>query len=147
MAFIPKREKNTCWVWQGGRNGEGEPYGRFGLKQGKTVYAHRYARELIHGPIPEGVCVLHKCDNPPCVNPDHLFLGTRADNNADKMMKGRFPVPKGELNGRSILTEQNVHKIRDLIKIGIPLKKIACRMQVAHNTIYDIATGRRWSHI
>lgn len=146
MAFIPEMKKNTCWIWQGGHNGIRENYGRFRLKD-RTVFAHRYAWELIHGFIPDGMCVLHKCDNPPCVNPDHLFLGTRADNNADKEIKGRAASTKGVLNGRSILTENDVCKIRKLLKLEISIKEIACQMHVAWNTIYDIATGRRWSHI
>lgn len=76
----------SCWVWEGARNRGG--YGTF--RRGSVVIkAHRAAWEFCYGPIPEGLCVLHKCDNPPCVRPDHLFLGTVADNAQDRVAKGR----------------------------------------------------------
>lgn len=75
-----------CWTWQGSRDRKG--YGRVSVNQ-RPVLAHRFSWTLSHGPIPDGLCVLHKCDNPPCVNPEHLFLGTIADNNRDMVAKGR----------------------------------------------------------
>lgn len=82
-----------CIEWSGARNGVGPTggYGVFGRGgQGRRLtYAHRWAYALFHGAIPEGMCVLHHCDNPPCINPDHLFLGTKGDNNRDKTAKGR----------------------------------------------------------
>jgi len=75
----------TCWTWTGARNRKG--YGEIGAK-GRVQKAHRIAWELTYGPIPEGLDVLHHCDNPPCCRPDHLFLGTDADNMADMMAKG-----------------------------------------------------------
>ena len=80
--------KDECWEWTDGCDGDG--YGVVGAG-GKTVRAHRVAWEVAHGPIPDGVHVLHQCDNPPCINPAHLFLGTQADNMADKVAKGRPP--------------------------------------------------------
>jgi hypothetical protein len=76
-------ESPACWIWTGniGPNG----YGRFGQR-----YAHRLSYEWMRGPIPEGMFVLHHCDNPPCVRPDHLFLGTAADNSHDMVRKGRW---------------------------------------------------------
>jgi hypothetical protein len=84
-------EPDQCWEWTGkARHPFG--YGVFGLgtRQAGTMQAHRFSYQLYVGPIPDGMCVLHKCDNPPCVNPDHLFLGTRADNNHDMIAKGRY---------------------------------------------------------
>ena len=75
-----------CLTWTGYRNPKG--YGTINVA-GTPVYAHRLSWENANGPIPEGKCILHKCDNPPCCNPDHLFLGTRAENNADMVAKGR----------------------------------------------------------
>lgn len=81
-------DESGCWIWTAGRNKLG--YGRFGLPgQYKTVQAHRFAYEQFYGPIPEGMFVCHHCDNPPCVNPEHLFVGTHVDNMKDMWSKGR----------------------------------------------------------
>lgn len=79
---------DTCWEWRGSKMGE-HSYGFFGHSEGRTVRAHRRAYELSFGIIPVGLNVLHRCDNPPCCNPSHLFLGTQADNIADMIAKGR----------------------------------------------------------
>ena len=80
------KRTNNCWIWQAGLQGKG--YGSF-WHNGKSICAHRFAWELVKGAIPKGTCVLHKCDNSKCVNPDCLFLGSVADNNKDKSKKGR----------------------------------------------------------
>lgn len=81
-----------CWEWVGVRSKKG--YGKFPLSRGDTRLAHRYAWELVRGPIPDNLCVLHHCDNPSCCRPDHLFVGSRADNNADMCAKGRHRAHK-----------------------------------------------------
>ncbi len=78
----------SCWEWHGAGSRGVHPYGTFGV-QGATVRAHRFSWELHAGKIPEGIYVLHRCDNPRCIRPDHLFLGTQADNVADMIAKGR----------------------------------------------------------
>ncbi len=76
---------HSCWEWTGDMNkAHGKNYGRFNMKK-----AHRISYELTYGKIPDGLFVLHKCDNPPCVRPEHLFLGTHLDNMRDKVLKGR----------------------------------------------------------
>jgi len=82
-----------CHLWVGGSYGA---YGKFGLgERGRAMLAHRFSWERRNGPVAEGLCVLHKCDTPACVNPAHLFLGTRTDNSEDKMAKGRYRSANG----------------------------------------------------
>lgn len=96
-----------CWIWTGGKSKKG--YGQFTVK-GKNLRAHRYAYEVLVGPVPNGLCVLHKCDTPSCVNPKHLFVGTTQENQQDKFVKGR--QAKGESNGFSKVTESVVRELR-----------------------------------
>lgn len=88
-SHVDRRGGNDdcCWRWTAARDRRG--YGRFGPERGQTVFAHRFAFQLECGPIPDGFCVLHRCDNPACVNPDHLWLGDRAANHFDMVQKGR----------------------------------------------------------
>src|SRR5688572_5586831 len=91
--FWSKVDKTTtCWLWVGTRHYKG--YGDFAPSGQKKVKAHRYSWELHKGKIPNGMQVLHRCDNPPCVNPDHLFIGTNRDNVSDAIAKGRHVMPR-----------------------------------------------------
>lgn len=111
QSLWSKIEKNPdgCWVWHGQTNKQG--YGRLWFK-GKQWRPHRLVWTLENGDIPEGLHVLHKCDNPPCCNPDHLFLGTDQDNADDRQAKGRLKPFKGEEHWKAKLTWKDIEYIR-----------------------------------
>lgn len=111
---VNKGGPNGCWEWTGYLNNWG--YGAFWFK--KLTNAHRYSWILHKGQIPPDLFVCHRCDNPKCVNPDHLFLGTCADNNKDREIKNRSNHPKGENHGRAKLDWDKVSQIRELYKQG-----------------------------
>lgn len=131
---------NGCCEWTGRRHSTG-----YGLIS--NLRAHRVAWELTHGPIPPGLFVCHRCDNRPCVNIEHLFLGTSADNNADMHSKRRGVCPVGDRHGQAKLTERDVGDVLVAIKRGEPQRSIARRFMVARPTIGDIAQGITWRHI
>lgn len=135
---------DDCWLWQGGiSNG----YGSFRL-DGRAHASHRIAWELENGPISDGVCVCHKCDVRACCNPNHLFLGTRIDNNTDRDMKGRGKGAKGEQSGRAKLTNTQVTEIRRLYASRkISQRKLATMFGVTHSTIGTIVRYEHWAHI
>jgi HNH endonuclease len=87
-AFVDKSDDDSCWLWTG-KTQVGKGHAVFGVTTGCNVLAHRYSYTLNVGAIPDGLCVCHKCDTPKCVNPSHLFLGTKGDNNRDRSAKGR----------------------------------------------------------
>jgi hypothetical protein len=111
--------------------------------------AHRFSWELHNeDAIPIGLFVLHKCDHPPCVNPSHLFIGTKRDNIEDAISKGRWSGPqKGVEHPQARLTEQQVFAIRACLKIGERGSDIAVRFGVSPMTISDIKRGRSWAHL
>jgi hypothetical protein len=111
---------------------------------GKTVLAHRIAYELANGPIPDGLCVMHICDRKTCVNPEHLTLGSIADNNADMRQKGRHV--RGERVGGVKLTAEKVQTIRELAKTGnYPQEQLAMMFGVSRSNIGMIVRNRTWS--
>lgn len=123
-------------------------YGVFSIG-GIHILSHRIAWILENGLISNELEVCHKCDNPPCCNLDHLFLGTHADNAADMAMKGRggsFPRP-GEMNNLAKLTEDNVREIRSLANTGMTHKGIAHRFGVTRQNIGFIVNEKTWTHI
>lgn len=137
------RKSDGCWEWTGGKSRWG--YGIFACGGCKT--AHRVAYAMAHGPIPDGMQVLHRCDNPACVRADHLFIGTNADNVADKVSKGRQWTPVGEKHPRSKLTVDQVREIRAGRAAGVHGKDLAARYGVTHALIYAIANRRVWKHV
>lgn len=130
---------NGCLEWRGTRNTKG--YGQLRVG-GKLTLVHRVTWEIHNGPIPDGLCVLHKCDNRVCVNHDHLFLGTHEDNVRDMCAKGR--QARGETHSQAKLTEQDVLAIRADPR---PPRKIAEQYGVSSWTITAIQFGREWRHI
>lgn len=130
---------NGCLMWAGTRHGKG--YGHFRKGTG-VLKAHRASYELFCGPIPDGLLVLHRCDNPTCVNPDHLFLGTNDDNMADRQAKTR--QARGERAGRARLKEAAV---RDIRSSPASTKELAQKYSVAPETIKGVRSGRTWRHI
>lgn len=131
-----------CWNWQRSRNNRG--YGKQDIG-GRRIYAHRAAWERAHGPIPAGLNVLHKCDNPACVNPSHLFLGTMADNSADMAAKGRSC--RGEKHRKAKLTAGQVAIIRRRRATGEPARTIAAAFSVSRQNVADIVARRSWRHV
>lgn len=141
---VQKQERDDCWEYQGARTKSG--YGLIVDRKTK-IYAHRLCWELTNGPIPDGFQVLHRCDNPPCCNLAHLFLGTNADNVADKVRKGRARgiSQPGEKNPDAKLTEQQVRDIRATYAAGsCTLQQLAHRFSVNKSTIWLIVKRKKW---
>jgi len=135
---------DECWEWKAGTFKSG--YGAFFI-DGNNEGAHRVSWKIHNGKIPEGLSVLHKCDNPLCVNPDHLFLGTQEDNMTDKVSKGRQSsvILLGELNGQAVLVESQVIEIRELYSTGLVSQQdIADYFGVSRSHISNIITGHKW---
>lgn len=140
-----------CWEWQAYRDKDG--YGRFTVRElfPSPKGAHQLAYILTKGPIPEGMNVCHSCDNPPCCNPDHLFLGTTLVNVRDKIAKGRIVVgvlPLGEDRPGATLRNDQAREIRALYAAGgITQKQIARQFGTSRSTVAEIVQGKRWRHV
>lgn len=140
-SFVNIGEPDECWEWQGCFTKTG--YGTF-YAHGKQQRAHRYAYEITNGPLPKwnnpsnGTCVCHKCDNPKCVNPDHLFLGSHADNQTDKTNKGR--TPHGMQHWNSKLSSDDVKAIKT--SVDMTARQLAGMYGVGIDQIRCIKNGR-----
>lgn len=145
VRFWKKVKKGlACWEWTGSKDRKG--YGRIASTLlAKNLKAHRVSYELHVGPIPPGLSVLHRCDNPSCVRPDHLFVGANDDNMQDMRNKGRGP--SGEANPNARLTEADVKYIRRAIDSGEPLRRIAKRLRVSPGAVFSVSSGRTWAHV
>lgn len=119
----------------------------YGMIKSNGVHqrAHRVAWEIENGPIPDGLLVCHRCDNRPCCNTNHLFLGTHQDNFDDMVAKGRGHI--GEKNGRARLTAASVRHIRTRLGLGFSQSGLAREYGVAPGTIHAIASGRNWAGV
>ena len=131
-----------CWVWMGYRNRKGYGLAR---REGKLVSTHRLSWELHKGPIPAGLCVCHQCDNPPCVNPDHLFLGTNAENTADRDRKGRQNGPRGDTHHSAKLNFMLAQALRETYaRGGVSIKQLAEQQGVREYTMWSLLRGVTW---
>lgn len=134
-SFCDRDSATGCLIWQRARSGRG--YGMIWVN-GAMRCATRVTWELIHGPIPSGQFVCHRCDNPPCVNPDHLFLGANADNVQDMLRKGRFV---------SRLDPSAIREIRRLAALGENYGQIARKFCIHLSTVGRIVKHQRWMHV
>ncbi len=143
-------DENDCIIYTGGLDKDG--YGRFAIASCKSVRAHRWAYENFIEPIPKGMCVCHHCDNPSCVNPKHLWLGTNGDNTKDRSIKGRSA--KNNLDGlpMKLLPNRKLNKldipiIRKLLESNVRIKIIAFAFSVSESAINSIDQGKTWYHV
>lgn len=131
-----------CWLWTGPMTEKG--YGRF-YHNYQASRAHRVAYELCVGPVPAGVEICHRCDNPACVNPDHLFVGSHKDNMADMSRKDRGARLRGQRNGMAKLTPEAVAEIRAKHTAGgVSQRQLAKVYSVSQGTIWQIVNGHYW---
>jgi hypothetical protein len=138
---VDKRGPDDCWEWTAGRR---STYGTFAPAHHVSRYAHRMAWELTHGPIPKGLDVLHSCDNRPCCNPAHLFLGTNAENSADMVAKGR--QARGEKVNTARLNSDQIIEIRRRYHPRVVTQKmLADWYGVKQVTIQKIVQGLTWA--
>ncbi len=139
---------DKCWIWIGEKAKYG--YGRFknGPKKHDRVMAHRVAYFLTFGKIKEGYKILHKCDNPPCCNPDHLYQGTQKQNACDMVSRGRHRFAKGVAHPNAKLSDKQVAQIRIMYAPGVVShKKLSKLFSVSERLIYNIIHRKSWKHI
>lgn len=153
--FWPKVDRsggtNACWLWLASTK---KGYGQLWVRElGRAALAHRISYELNIGEIPNGLFVCHTCDNPTCVNPNHLFLGTEEDNNRDCYSKGRGSMQRhpelfrGEHGGSAKVSEGDVLEMRRLRRDGVMLKDLAAQFGISVHGVHSIVTGKTWCHV
>lgn len=139
-----EKTSSGCWEWKKSRHRQG--YGNFPYKR-KVLLAHRVAWKLFKGDLDDKILVCHRCDNPPCCNPDHLFLGTDRDNTRDAFAKGRVPRRKGEDHYCAKLTNEIILEIRRLADEGMKYADISKKLNVKIGNISGIVTKNSWKHV
>ena len=139
LSYVQSRD--GCWEWDGQKKATG--YGYFCFN-GKKYFAHRFSYHLFKGNVPDGHCVMHKCDNPSCVNPAHLTTGTQKDNMRDMARKGRSGAAKGELSRFATLTEDDA---RAILASDAPGTHLARMYGVTKGAIYAIRKRKTWKHL
>lgn len=155
--------QDDCWEWTAGCQKSG--YGQFSIRTGEKISAHRMAWILTNGDIPDGLCVLHSCDNPPCCNPRHLFTGTQGDNIHDMIRKGRYNappaygnrngsrkhperLPRGSKHHNAKLTECDVRKMRQLWNTpGVRRTHIGDEFGITYSNVLTICKRITWKHV
>jgi hypothetical protein len=141
------QQSDGCWTWTAAVNRQG--YGVTRPLPGGSRLAHRVSWELHRGTIPSGALVCHHCDNPPCVNPEHLFLGTIADNHRDMCLKGRASggSMRGSAHPRARLSAEEVRQVRILASLGVTQSWMAERFAISRPAISHIVAGRCWKRL
>lgn len=138
---VDKKGKDECWNWKGGKDSHG--YGEFYYNKAMTiVQVHRLSWIVNNGDIPDGLYVLHSCDNPACVNPKHLFLGTHQDNMKDKVHKGRQSTGEDCYNAK--LTYEKVKELRDEYINGVRIEELSMKYGISTSGICDVVHNKRW---
>lgn len=139
--------KTPCWIYTGFAHPLPRNYGMFTINRNKkrqSIRAHRFSWSLRHGPIPEGILICHECDNPPCVNDEHLFSGTSLDNGRDMAMKKRAVAPKGEDSPHAKITWDKVNEIRYRHANGVTQSTLAKENGLHKATISSIVNYKTW---
>lgn len=147
-AKVDKRGPDECWLWTASADRDG--YGRIGAggAGAPMMRAHRLSWELRHGLVPAGSLVCHRCDNPPCCNPAHLFVGTVTDNNRDRGRKGRSRDQLGEKNEMAVLCADDVRQIRVLrASHGWSLARLGALFGVTGGAVRKIVLNINWRHV
>lgn len=139
-------DPEACWEWKLSRNIRRGGYGTFYVSC-KPMRAHRAAYQFTFGEIPSGLVVLHKCDNPPCCNPNHLSLGTLKDNSLDCIAKGRHKTLPGSRNHQARFTEADVIEMRRLFSNGISMAQIARQFDTNASRLHQIVYRKEWKHV
>lgn len=140
-----RQADNGCLEWTGSRGHFGHGFFLLSFNPNRQIAAHRFAWERANGPIPDGLCVLHHCDNPPCVNVDHLFLGTRADNVADMDAKGRRKPQNqwGSRNHRFKLSDEDGERAIRAVFCGGGLVEVAEAYGISHQYLSELVRGKK----
>jgi len=139
-AKVDKRGDDECWPWTRSLSAGKDGYGHLNINQ--VIFdSHRLTWALVYGEIPDGLCVLHKCNFKPCCNPKHLYLGTKADNMADLKATGHnFAI-------NACLTDEQVRSLREEVKSGVPQNKLAYRLRMDPTAFSRMIRGKTYKHV